>query len=126
MMASALAVVAMAAGCGGSGGSDAAQHSVRAVVRCMHRHGMDAGVDREPPAQPGDVNLFDVRGTVGAHLGQARVTISVVGDGENMADYNPNGTAAPMKLVEAVWACAGHHVTTTPYSCSNGLCTSSH
>ena len=117
-----LAIVVIAPGCGISG-KDTAQHSVRAVRRCLHHQGIRAAIE---PLHHGDFNLLDIRGTIIARLGAARVTIDVSGDGGNIAEYAPNGAAAPRKLVEAVWACAGHGVTTTPYSCSNDGCTSSY
>ena len=123
MMASALAIVMIATGC--NSGSDATQHSVPAVRRCLHHHGLTATVVPEP-SEPGDWNLLDIRGTIIANLGTAMVTIDVSGSGGNIAKYDPSGTAAPRKLVEAVWDCAGYSAATTPYSCSDDGCVSSY
>jgi len=121
MTAFALAVVLIAPAC--SSGSSAAQHSVPAVRGCLQHHGVAAAIVSEPP---GDYNLFDIRGTIVANLGAATVTIDVSGDESNIAEYSPNGTAAPKRLVEAVWDCAGRGVTTTPDTCNDDGCVSAY
>src|ERR1051326_4382694 len=118
----ALAVSFSAAGCGGAVASETDIHSPDAVAACLHKAGVSAAVAPTPPSQPGDWPLFDVNGTVTAHLGAATVTITVLSGGDNMAEYG-SGTP-PRTLVEAVWACAGQSVTTTPYTCDADGCTS--
>jgi len=116
----------VAAGCGTGSPNDPAQHSVLGVLRCLHHHGVRAHTEPVSPSPEGAIPLFDVQGLIAAHVGPGTVKVTVIRDSVNIAEYAPNGTATPRALVEAVWACAGHETTTTPYTCSNDVCTTSY
>jgi hypothetical protein len=105
----------LAAGCAGGDdreGEAASSHSPKKLVACLAERGVPSEVEPPAQSQSGGIHLFDARGEVGAHVGGALVTIEVFAKGDNLAFYE--GAAPPPKLVEAVWACAGHTPSTTP------------
>ena len=101
-------------------------HSPTRVVSCLMKHGITAKIKPKRDLA-GDLDF--AAGRVAAHLGAARVDITIFAKGsagdhafEDVAVYHP-AQAAPRRLVEAVWICVGRTSGTTPSSCPQGVCT---